>query len=143
MSYSQKGDCYTMLNLYTSPSCTSCRKTRSWLQDHNIPYNERNIFSEPLNVEEVQQILRMTEEGTEEIISTRSKVFQELDVDLDDLPLNDLLELIQNNPGLLRRPIMLDDKRLQVGFNEDEIRRFLPREVRELELRQAQLMAGF
>lgn len=132
-----------MLNLYTSPSCTSCRKTRSWLQEHNIPYNERNIFSEPLNVEEVQDILRMTEEGTEEIISTRSKVFQELDVDLDDLPLNELLELIQNNPGLLRRPIMLDDKRLQVGFNEDEIRRFLPREVRELELRQAQLMAGF
>ena len=41
-----------------------------------------------------------------------------------------------------RRPIMIDDKRLQVGFNEDEIRRFLPRDVRQLELRQAQLMAG-
>ncbi|KAF3376562.1 transcriptional regulator Spx, partial [Enterococcus faecium] len=56
--------------------------------------------------------------------------------------LQELLELVQNNPGLLRRPIMIDDKRLQVGFNEDEIRRFLPRDVRQLELRQAQLMAG-
>ena len=46
-------------------------------------------------------------------------------------------ELIQNNPGLLRRPIILDDKRLQVGYNEDEIRRFLPRSVRKLELQQA------
>ena len=63
-------------------------------------------------------------------------------MDLDDLPLQELLELVQNNPGLLRRPIMIDDKRLQVGFNEDEIRRFLPRDVRQLELRQAQLMAG-
>ncbi|PXA61306.1 ArsC/Spx/MgsR family protein, partial [Staphylococcus pseudintermedius] len=27
----------------------------------------------------------------------------------------------------LRRPIILDNKRLQVGYNEDEIRRFLPR----------------
>ncbi|HFL7105807.1 TPA: transcriptional regulator SpxA [Enterococcus faecium] len=130
-----------MLTLYTSPSCTSCRKARAWLQEHQIPFVERNIFSEPLNSSELKAILQMTEDGTEEIISTRSKVFQKLNMDLDDLPLQELLELVQNNPGLLRRPIM-DDKRLQVGFNEDEIRRFLPRDVRQLELRQAQLMAG-
>ncbi|HHA5328564.1 TPA: transcriptional regulator SpxA, partial [Enterococcus faecium] len=127
---------------YTSPSCTSCRKARAWLQEHQIPFVERNIFSEPLNSSELKAILQMTEDGTEEIISTRSKVFQKLNMDLDDLPLQELLELVQNNPGLLRRPIMIDDKRLQVGFNEDEIRRFLPRDVRQLELRQAQLMAG-
>ncbi len=132
----------TLLTLYTSPSCTSCRKARSWLQEHQIPFVERNIFSEPLNSSELKAILQMTEDGTEEIISTRSKVFQKLNMDLDDLPLQELLELVQNNPGLLRRPIMIDDKRLQVGFNEDEIRRFLPRDVRQLELRQAQLMAG-
>ncbi|EMW5858199.1 transcriptional regulator Spx [Enterococcus faecium] len=132
-----------MLTLYTtSPSCTSCRKARAWLQEHQIPFVERNIFSEPLNSSELKAILQMTEDGTEEIISTRSKVFQKLNMDLDDLPLQELLELVQNNPGLLRRPIMIDDKRLQVGFNEDEIRRFLPRDVRQLELRQAQLMAG-
>ncbi|BBI27547.1 transcriptional regulator SpxA [Enterococcus faecium] len=131
-----------MLTLYTSPSCTSCRKARAWLQEHQIPFVERNIFSEPLNSSELKAILQMTEDGTEEIISTRSKVFQKLNIDLDDLPLQELLELVQNNPGLLRRPIMIDDKRLQVGFNEDEIRRFLPRDVRQLELRQAQLMAG-
>ncbi|MCH0274535.1 transcriptional regulator Spx [Enterococcus faecium] len=131
-----------MLTLYTSPSCTSCRKARAWLQEHQIPFVERNIFSEPLNSSELKAILQMTEDGTEEIISTRSKVFQKLNMDLDDLPLQELLELVQNNPGLLRRPIMIDDKRLQVGFNEDEIRRFLPRDVQQLELRQAQLMAG-
>lgn len=132
----------TLLTLYTSPSCTSCRKARAWLQEHQIPFVERNIFSEPLNSSELKAILQMTEDDTEEIISTRSKVFQKLNMDLDDLPLQELLELVQNNPGLLRRPIMIDDKRLQVGFNEDEIRRFLPRDVRQLELRQAQLMAG-
>jgi len=131
-----------LLTLYTSPSCTSCRKARAWLQEHQIPFVERNIFSEPLNSSELKAILQMTEDGTEEIISTRSKVFQKLNMDLDELPLQELLELVQNNPGLLRRPIMIDDKRLQVGFNEDEIRRFLPRDVRQLELRQAQLMAG-
>ncbi|MGX6970131.1 transcriptional regulator SpxA [Vagococcus bubulae] len=131
-----------MLKLYTSPSCTSCRKARAWLQENQIEFVERNIFSEPLTQDELKEILRMTEDGTEEIISTRSKVFQKLDVDLDELSLPELLELVQKNPGLLRRPIMIDEKRLQVGFNEDEIRRFLPREVRAIELKQAQLMAG-
>ena len=131
-----------MLKLYTSPSCTSCRKARAWLQEHQIPFVERNIFSEPLTQDELKEILRMTEDGTEEIISTRSKVFQKLDVDLDELSLPELLKLVQENPGLLRSPIMVDDKRLQVGFNEDEIRRFLPREVRAIELKHAQMMAG-
>ena len=132
-----------MVTLYTSPSCTSCRKARAWLKEHNILFSERNIFSEPLNINEIKQILQMTEDGTEEIISKRSKVYQDLNVDLDDLPLKTLFDLIQKNPGLLRRPIIMDEKRLQVGYNDDEIRRFLPREVRALELQRAQELAGF
>ena len=129
-----------MVTLYTSPSCTSCRKARAWLEEHNIPFEERNIFSNPLNVDEIKQILQMTEDGTEEIISKRSKIFQDLDIDLDELPLQKLYTLIQKNPGLLRRPIMMDSKRLQVGYNEDEIRRFLPRDGRALELQRAQAL---
>ncbi|MDV7694392.1 transcriptional regulator Spx [Pediococcus parvulus] len=130
-----------MVTLYTSPSCTSCRKARAWLKENNIPFKERNIFSEPLTMDEIKLILRMTENGTEEIISKRSKVFQKLNINLDELPLQKLFDLIQKNPGLLRRPIILDEKRLQVGYNEDEIRRFLPRDVRAYELREAQRLA--
>lgn len=132
-----------MVTLFTSPSCTSCRKARVWLEEHNIPYQERNIFAEPLSKDEIKEILQMTEDGTEEIISQRSKAYQKLNIDLDELPLKDLFDLIQNNPGILRRPIMLDEKRLQVGYNEDEIRRFLPRTVRAMELQEAQRLAGF
>lgn len=131
-----------MVTLYTSPSCTSCRKARQWLEEQEIPYKERNIFSEPLSLEEIKDILRMTEDGTDEIISTRSKTFQKLNVDLESLPLQQLYDLIQKNPGLLRRPIIMDEKRLQVGYNEDEIRRFLPRKVRTYQLREAQKLVN-
>jgi regulatory protein spx len=131
-----------MVTLFTSPSCTSCRKAKAWLEDHEIPYNERNVFSEPLSIDEIKEILRMTEDGTDEIISTRSKTFQKLNVELDALPLQNLFELIQQNPGLLRRPIIMDEKRLQVGYNEDEIRRFLPRKVRTFQLLEAQRMVN-
>jgi regulatory protein spx len=131
-----------MVTLYTSPSCTSCRKAKAWLEEHEIPYRERNIFSEPLSIQEIKEILRMTEDGTDEIISTRSKTFQKLNVNVETMPLQDLFELIKDNPGLLRRPIIIDEKRLQVGYNEDEIRRFLPRRVRTFQLREAQRLVN-
>lgn len=130
-----------MVDLYVSPSCTSCRKAKQWLEQHNIPYKERNIISDPLNREEIIHVLRMTEEGTEEIVSTRSKAFQELNIDLDDISMNELIDLIEKNPSLLRRPIILDDRRMQVGYNEDEIRRFLSRSVRRLEIARAKRLA--
>ena len=129
-----------MVTLYTSPSCTSCRKARAWLEENAIPYTERNVFKELLSRDEIKNILRMTEDGTEEIISTRSKLFAELDVKLDDLSLSQLIEMIQQQPALLKRPLMIDEKRMQVGYNEDEIRRFLPHEVRQQELKRATLM---
>lgn len=131
-----------MVTLYTSPSCTSCRKAKAWLQENGIPFKERNIFSEPLSIDEIKNILRMTEDGTEDIISKRSKAYSKLNVDLDELPMKQLYKLISKNPGLLRRPIIVDEKRLQVGYNEDEIRRFLPRQVRELELAEAERKAN-
>jgi regulatory protein spx len=119
-----------MVTLYSTPSCTSCRKAKAWLEEYHIDYTERNILSQPLTRDEIKYILRLTEDGTDEIISTNSKTFKELDINIESLPLQDLYELIINNPKILRRPIMVDEKRLQVGYNEEDIRSFLPRRLR-------------
>lgn len=108
-----------MITLFLSPSCTSCRKARAWLSKHEVAFEEHNIITSPLNKEELLQILSFTENGTEDIISTRSKVFQKLAIDVDELSTSSLMELISENPSLLRRPIILDKKRMQIGFNED------------------------
>lgn len=134
-----------MITLYVSPSCTSCRKARAWLEENNLEFEEKNIFHEPLTPNEIKKILSLTEEGTEEIISFRSQAYQELDCDLEDLTMKELLELFQQTPSLIRRPIIMDDRRLQIGYNEEEIRCFLPRDVRRVELAEIhkQLSVGF
>ena len=124
-----------MINLYLSPSCTSCRKARSWLDSYGVAYEEHNILTQPMTSDDLKAILSKTENGTEDIISTRSKVFQKLNIDVDDLTINQLIVLISEHPSLLRRPIIMDDKRMQIGFNEYEIRAFLPRSYRQAELR--------
>ncbi|MGG1327112.1 transcriptional regulator SpxA [Bacillus tropicus] len=119
-----------MVVLYTTASCSSCRKAKAWLEENQIDYTEKNIVSNSMTVDELKSILRLTEEGATEIISTRSKTFQDLNINIDELSLNKFYKLIIQHPLMLRRPIMLDEKRLQIGFNEEEIRKFLPRSVR-------------
>ncbi|GAB3049596.1 transcriptional regulator Spx [Virgibacillus ainsalahensis] len=118
------------VKVYGAP-CSSTRKAKEWLKNNKIPFVERNILKDPLTVQELHDVLRLTVDGTEEIMSTRSKVYKELDLDIDSLPLQELLELIHEHPGLLRSPIIMDKKRLQVGYHEEDIRQFLPRKTRE------------
>lgn len=131
-----------MVTLYSTPSCGSCRKAKAWLEEHHIDYIERNILSNPLTLDEIKSILRLTEEGTSEIISTNSKTFQELNIDIESLPLNEFYKLIMEHPKMLRRPIILDEKRLQVGYNDEEIRSFLPRKLRTFLNTELQRMAN-
>lgn len=123
-----------MITLYSSASCTSCRKARSWLEEHDIPFTEKNVFTEKITDEELRAILQLTENGTNEIISQRSQAFKELNINIEEMPLGRVLKLIQQHPGIMRRPILVDNKRLLVGYNEEDIRCFLPREIRKLEL---------
>jgi regulatory protein spx len=127
-----------MISLYTTPSCTSCRKARAWLTENELPFKERNIFSDPLNSDELMEILSLTKNGTEDIISTRSKVYQKLDIDLEELKLEELLSLIEKYPNLLKRPIILDENKLQVGYNEEDIRKFVPRNLRKIIFKRRQ-----
>lgn len=126
-----------MVILYTSPKSNSCRKARAWLEEYQISYIERNILSEPITINEIKNILRLTDDGTDEIISTRSKVFKKLNVNIDALSLNELYKIIRNNPSLLRIPLILDEKKLLVGYDKDEIRKFLPRKIRLFQLHKA------
>ncbi len=115
-----------MIIIYTSPSCSSCRKVKKWFDEQQIPYEERNIFSAALDERELKEMLSKSENGTEDIISTRSKIIKEEHIDVESMSIRDLIEFIRANPSILKRPIIVDDRRIQVGYNEEEIRTFIP-----------------
>ena len=65
-----------MIKIYTSPSCSSCRKVKKWFDEQHIPYVEKSIFSPSLNIADIKEILQKTENGTTDIISERSKIIK-------------------------------------------------------------------
>lgn len=120
-----------MIKIYTVASCSSCKKAKEWLEKQNLAYQEINLVMSRIGKEDILEILSLTEEGTGDIISKRSQAYQRLNIDFETIKLNDLIQIIEENPTLLRRPLIVDHKRLQVGYNDDEIRKFLPRKKRD------------
>lgn len=121
-----------MIQIYTTPSCSSCRKAKKWFEEHRIEYREKNIFNIKLTRDDIFLMLKNTENGFDDIISTRSKVFQERNLDIDDMTMTELTNFIIKNPSVLRRPIIVENAKMQVGYNEDEIRTFIPKRLREI-----------
>lgn len=120
-----------MITIFTTPSCASCRKAKKWFEENKLKYQEVNIFNTKLTKADIIRILDKTENGFDDIISTRSKIISENNIDINSMKTYELLEFIIENPSILRRPIIVDDKRLQIGYNDEEIRTFLPRHIRE------------
>ena len=99
-----------MIVVYTSPGCASCRKVKQWLKERNLPYIEKNIFTTLLNETEIRHLLMRSENGSEDIISKRSKIIQQNAIDLDDMTISELVHFIQENPSVLKRPIILNER---------------------------------
>jgi len=112
---------------YTYPSCTSCRKTKAFLQEQELQVSERHIFRDAPTVDELLQLLAISEEGVDSLLATRSQAFKQLDVDVEDLKLSELLKLMSENPKLLKRPILTDGKEVIVGYDKVSIETYARR----------------
>ena len=131
-----------MIKIYTVSSCTSCKKAKNWLNAHQLTYNEHNLGKEAITKEEILDILTKTENGVASIVSSKNRYAKSLDCDIEELSVNEVIDIITANPRILKSPILIDEKRLQVGYKEDDIRAFLPRAVRNVENAQARVRAA-
>ena len=113
-----------MIVIYTSPGCSSCRKVKNYMKDNKLKYIEKNIFKTLLNEKEIKYLISRTENGTDDLISKRSRIMQDKDVDIDNMSIDQLCKFIVDNPSVLKRPIIIDDRNIQVGFDEEEIEIF-------------------
>ena len=131
-----------MIKIYTVSSCTSCKKAKNWLNAHQLSYNEHNLGKEAITKEEILDILTKTENKMANIVSSKNHYAKSLDCDIDELSISEVIDIITANPRILKSPILIDEKRLQVGYKEDDIRTFLPRAVRNVENAQARMRAA-
>ena len=132
-----------MLKIYTISSNQETKEAERWLYAHKVKFIEVDLLKELVSTEEILRIVSLTEHGVEEIIETETRPYTRLNLNLKDLKLEDFMELLEENATLLKVPLMLDEKQLQIGFDEDKIQRFLEKPSKKVtDLEQQEVHTG-
>ena len=113
-----------MITVIGIPNCDSIRKTRKWLELNSVEYEFVDVKKEPLTRSEIAELASMVTFDT--LINRRGTTWRALK--LGDIKLTDqqLLELVELNQTLIKRPVIVDDEGVaMVGFDEDALARFV------------------
>lgn len=132
-----------MLKIYTISSNQETKEAERWLYAHKVKFIEVDLLKEQVSTEEILRIVSLTEHGVEEIVETETRAYTRLNLNFKDLKLEDFMELLEENATLLKVPLMLDEKQLQIGFDEDKMQRFLEKPSKEVtDLEQQEVHTG-
>lgn len=122
-----------MITLYYGTSDISSKRAKRWFEETGIEVQMKKI--KEMSKEDLSQILFLSEKGFSDVlknnirINTRDK---ELLRKYKELNFNEALVFLLEHLELLRLPLAFDDCRLMIGFNDDEIRQFIPQNYRRV-----------
>lgn len=118
-----------MVIIYYNKSDASSKRVLKWMDIHQIVYQSYPI--KKISKKDLVKILSMTEKGVEEILKKNcSFQNQEKIKKLYKMNMNDGLCYLTIHPELLCTPIIFSDNKILIGYNEVEIRQFIPRAKR-------------
>lgn len=109
------------------PKCSTCQKAKRWLEEHNIEFTERHITEENPGFDELQAWYRQSGLPLKKFFNTSGLAYKEMQLK-DKLPLmseEEQLKLLATNGMLVKRPIVISEDKILVGFKEAEWKAFL------------------
>lgn len=108
--------------LYEYPPCSTCKRTKAWLDEHHLLYDTRNIKMEPPTVEELKAYYRQSDVPLKRFFNTSGLVYKELGLKdkLEAMSEEEQLDLLGSNGMLIKRPILIGPDFVLVGFRPKE-----------------------
>lgn len=104
------------------PKCTTCQKAKKWLKENNINYEERDIKEDNPNFEELKTWYNKSGLPLKRFFNTSGLVYRELKLKdkLADMSEEEQLKLLATDGMLVKRPILVGDDFVLVGFKVKE-----------------------
>lgn len=116
-----------MKNLFIwYPKCSTCQKAKKWLETNNISFVERHIVEETPSKEELEKWIRQSGLEIKKFFNTSGLKYKELNLKekLPNMSDTEKIELLASNGMLIKRPLLINDKVILVGFKEKEWENF-------------------
>jgi Spx/MgsR family transcriptional regulator len=101
--------------LYYKRGCSGCERARAWLAQYGLGYQAREIFREPLEATEIEDLLGDRE--VKDVLSTRTTEYKARGLDRGTHSDAELLRQMEAEPRLLRRPLLAFGDQLLIGFD--------------------------
>lgn len=111
-----------MLKFICYPKCTTCQRAKKWLDDNKQEYESRDIKLDNPTLDELTEWYRKSGLPLKKFFNTSGLLYKSLDLKnkLPEMTEEDMLNLLATDGMLVKRPLLIGDDFVLVGFKEAE-----------------------
>lgn len=104
------------------PKCSTCQKAKKWLQENNIEFEDRHILEQTPTSQELEKWIKQSNKEIKSWFNTSGLKYKELKLKekLPTMSDEEKIELLTSDGMLIKRPILVIDNKVLVGFKPDE-----------------------
>ena len=104
------------------PPCTTCKKAKKWLQDHDLEFTARHIKEQNPSFEELSAWQEKSGLELKKFFNTSGLLYKDLGLKdkLSEMTEEEQLKLLATNGMLVKRPLVIADDFVLTGFKENE-----------------------
>ena len=111
-----------MLKFICYPKCTNCQKAQKWLDDNKIKYEFRDIKLDNPTLDELTEWHKKSGLPLKKFFNTSGLLYKSLDLKnkLPTMSEDEMLKLLASDGMLVKRPLLVGDDFVLVGFKDTE-----------------------
>ena len=111
-----------MVKFISYPKCTTCQKAQKWLDDNKIEYEFRDIKLDNPTLDELTEWYKKSGLPLKKFFNTSGLLYKSLDLKnkLPTRPEDEMLKLLAGDGMLVKRPLLIGDSFVLVGFKDAE-----------------------
>lgn len=112
-----------MKNLFIEyPKCSTCQRAKKWLESHKIEFIDRHIVENNPTEEELSKWIKQSNKDIKKWFNTSGMKYKELNLKdkLINMSEEDKIKLLASDGMLVKRPILVTEKDILIGFREAE-----------------------
>ena len=111
-----------MIKFICYPKCTTCQRAKKWLDYNKIGYELRDIKLDNPTLEELAEWYKKSNLPLKKFFNTSGLLYKSLDLKnkLPEISEDEMLKLLATDGMLVKRPLLIDDHFVLVGFKETE-----------------------
>lgn len=104
------------------PKCTTCKKAKAWLEENNVAFADRHIVEQNPTAEELKAWWQKSGLPLKKFFNTSGLLYKSMNLkeNLKEMTEEEQLQLLASDGMLVKRPLLILEDRVLVGFRETQ-----------------------